>query len=197
MNLRGFSLVETIVVVSTTALISVTLGSLLTYFYKTNAYTLEQSTAVAQARRSIEDAMSHLREASYGSDGSYPLMVVATSSITFFAKVTATGPYIERVTYSLQKGILYRTVGEPFTNPISYSGISVATTTVATSVMNTAATPLFRYFDNTGTELASPADVSKVSSVLTTVVIDVNAARAPFSLTLSGSATLRNLKSQL
>ena len=36
MRYRAFTLVETIVVVATTALIFVVIGSLLTYFYKTN-----------------------------------------------------------------------------------------------------------------------------------------------------------------
>ena len=46
----GFTLVETVVVVAITALIFVTLGVLISYFYKTNAYALEQSTAFGQGR---------------------------------------------------------------------------------------------------------------------------------------------------
>ncbi len=196
-KLRGFTLIETLVVIAVTALISVTLGVLLTYFYKTNSYTLEQSIAITQARRGIEDAMFHLREASYGSDGSYPIANAATSSITFFAKMSSTGPFVEEVTYDLENGTLYRTVVEPTNNPPSYVGGSSATTSIATSIVNASTTPVFRYFDATGTELAPPVNVSKIASVLTTVVVDVNTNRAPFSLTLSGAATLRNLKTQL
>ncbi|MHB0865874.1 MAG: PulJ/GspJ family protein [Minisyncoccota bacterium] len=192
----GFTLVETLVVIAITALISITLGVLLSYFYKTNQYTLEQSTAVAHARTGIEDAMRYLREASYGSDGSYPVESVSTSSIVFYANVN-TDVAIERVTYSLQGGTLYRTVTEPAGNPPSYVGSIPATTTVATAVVNDPSTPVFQYYDNTGTELTAPVNVSKIASVKTTVVIDVNANRAPVSFTLSGGATLRNLKVQL
>ena len=196
MNTRAFTLVETIVVVAMTALIAVTLGMLLTYFYKTNAYTLEQSTAVGTARHGVEDALNYMREASYGSDGSYPIANADATSVTFFANIN-NGPAIERVTYSLQNGTLYRIVATPDGNPPTYAGASLATTTVASSIVNTAATPVFSYFDNTGTELSTPADVSRVTSIKTTLIIDVNINRAPVSFTLSGAATLRNLKEQL
>lgn len=196
MTTRAFTLIETIVVIAATALIMITLGTLIVYFYKTNAYTLEQSTAVMQARRGVEDAIRYMREASYGSDGSYPIESVATSSITFYANINS-DPAIERVTYSVQNGVLYRAVEAPGGNPPSYTNAVAATTTVASSIVNDASTPVFRYFDNTGTELLAPVNVSKIASIETTLVIDVNVNRAPVSFTLSGGATLRNLKNQL
>ncbi len=194
---RGFTLIETIVVIAMTALIMVTLGTLLAYFYKTNAYTLQQSIAVGQARLGVEDAMKYLREASYGDDGSYPIESVATSSITFYANISNASPSIARVTYTLQQGTLYRVVEASAGNPPSYVGAPSATTTIATSVVNDATTPVFRYFDNTGTELTMPVNISKIASIETTVVVDVNVNRAPVAFTLSGAATLRNLKNQL
>lgn len=195
MTTRAFTLVETVIAVAATALIMVTLGSLIVYFYKTNAYTLEQSIAVGQARRGVEDAMKNLREASYGDDGSYPVASVATSSIRFYANLDSAAN-IEQVTYTLKNATLYRVVVSSVGNPPSYTGGTVATTTVTTSVVNATSTPVFRYFDNTGTELSTPVDISNIASIQTTLVIDVNVNRAPVSFTLSGGATLRNLKSQ-
>src|SRR3989338_6909708 len=119
MKKLGFTLVETVVVVAVTALVLVTLGWLLAYFYKTNAYALEQSTAVGQARKGVEDAMLYLREASYGSDGSYPIKSVATSSITFYAN-TNDDPVIEQVTYLLIGETFYRMIATPVGNPLTY-----------------------------------------------------------------------------
>lgn len=189
----GFTLIETIVVVSITALVLVTLGSLISYFYKTNAYAIEQSTAVGQARRGVGDAMFYLREASYGSDGSYPIKSAATSSITFYAN-TNDDPVVERVTYSLINEILYRVVATPAGNPLSYENALLATSTISLPVTNGTSTPVFRYFNSTGAELFTPVDISEISSVVTTVVVDVNVNRAPVAFTLSGGATLRNLK---
>jgi len=195
MKKLGFTLVETVVIVAVTALVSVTLGWLLAYFYKTNAYALEQSTAVGQARRGVEDAMLYLREASYGSDGSYPIKSVATSSITFYAN-TNNDSIIERVTYSLINGTFYRAVATPTGNPPSYVNATIATSTISMPVTNSTSTPMFRYFNNVGAELFAPVDISKISSIRTIVVIDVNVNRSPVAFTLSGGATLRNLKTQ-
>lgn len=192
---RAFTLVETIIVVATTAFIFVTFGVLLSYFYKTNAYALEQSAAVRQARSGVEDAMLYLREASYGNDGSYPIKSAATSSVTFYAN-TNNDTVIERVTYILINKVLYRTIAVPTGNPPSYSSVTIATSTIATPIINNASTPVFRYFDKNGAELLGTIDISKISSVRTTAVIDVNVNRAPVAFTLSGGATLRNLKDQ-
>ena len=192
---HGFTLIETVVVIGVTALIMVTLGTLLAYFYKTNAYTLQQATAVAEARRGVDDAMQYLREASYGSDGSYPIESAATSSITFYANIDSSSA-IEKVTYALQGGTLYRIVAEPVGNPLTYTGATLATTTIATQVVNATSTPVFLYFDSSGTQLSMPANISKIASVETTVVIDVDVNRAPVAYTLSGGATLRNLRAQ-
>ena len=192
---HGFTLIETVVVIGVTALIMVTLGTLLAYFYKTNAYTLQQATAVAEARRGIDDAMQYLREASYGSDGSYPIESAATSTITFYANIDSSFA-IERVTYALQGGTFYRVVAEPIGNPLTYTGATLATTTIATQVVNATSTPVFLYFDSSGTQLSMPVDISKIASVETTVVIDVDVNRAPIAYTLSGGATLRNLRAQ-
>ncbi len=193
---NAFTLVETVVVVAITTLILITLSQLIVYFYQTNAYTMQESTAVWQARRGIEDAMLHLREASYGSDGSYPIAVADATSIKFYANVD-TSSSIEEVTYRVISGVLYRTVAAPIGNPPTYTGATAATTTIASSVTNDASTPIFRYFDNTGTELTAPIDIYRIASVKTTIVIDVDINRAPVAFTLSGGATLRNLRNQL
>jgi type II secretory pathway pseudopilin PulG len=195
MKPRAFTLVETVVVVGMTSLVMVTLGVLLTYFYKTDKYTLEQAVQVEQARRGIEDALRYLREASYGSDGSYPIKSAATSSITFFTNFD-NDQTIERVTYSLINGVLYRVVMEPAGNPPAYTG-AVSTSTLSMPVVNATSTPVFRYFDKAGVELTAPVNISKIASIRTTVVIDANVNRAPVSFTLSGGATLRNLREQL
>lgn len=193
MTYRAFTLVETVVVVALTAFMMLVLSVLLVYFYKTNAYTLEESISVAEARRGVEDAMKYLREASYGSDGSYPIANAATSTITFYADMNNDG-VVERVTYVLENGTLYRLSEAPSGNPPSYVGAAVSTSTVATSVTNGTSTPMFRYFDSSGAELTAPVNLADIGSIETTVVVDVNVNRAPVAFTLSGGATLRNLQ---
>lgn len=192
----AFSLLETVIIVALTAFVTLTLGMLLVYFYKTNTYTLQQTTAVEQARRGVEDTVGHIREASYGTDGSYPIASAATSSLVFYGNVDS-DPTIEHIKYTLQKGNFYRIVGEPVGNPPTYVGETLSTTTVILSVVNGTSTPIFRYYDTSGNELPLPINVSKIASIKTTIIIDVDVNRAPYAFTLSGGAMLRNLDNQL
>jgi type II secretory pathway pseudopilin PulG len=178
---RAFTLVETIVVIALTSIIMGSLGSLLVYFYKTNAYVYEQATATIQARRGVDDAVRYLREASYGTDGSYPIQTAATSTIALLADVN-NDQTLERITYTLTNGVLSRTI----------AGSPAVTSIISSSVTNASTTPLFRYYDTAGTELTLPINKSKVASVKTTLVVRIQTNRGPAAFTLSGTAKLRN-----
>ena len=188
---KAFTLIETIVVVALTAFILLTLTAIIRYFYVTNAYVLEQSQAVNSARRSIQSALSDLRGASYGADGSYPIAAAATSTATFYANIDSDAA-IEKVRYYLSDSTLYRGVTDPAGSPPSYAGQPEKVTLVVDNIRN-GTTPLFTYYDSTGAELAAPINLSKIASVRTMVLTDVNPNRAPNVYTLTGSATLRNI----
>jgi len=187
----GFTLIETIVVVVLTTFILITLTLIIRYFYITNAYVLEQSQAVNSARRSIQNALSDLRGASYGADGSYPIAAAGTSTATFYANID-TDSAIEKVRYYLTGTTLYRGVTDPGGSPPSYAGQPEKVTLVVDNIRNNT-TPLFTYYDSAGAELTLPINLAKIASVRATVLTDVNPNRAPNVYTLTGSATLRNI----
>ncbi|HEX8947013.1 MAG TPA: type II secretion system protein, partial [Candidatus Paceibacterota bacterium] len=176
--MRGFTLIEMLVTIAVFSVASVALAFVIQYFYRTNAYVFEQTAAVESARNGIIHAMRDLREASYGSDGSYPIVSAATSSVTFYVDEKGDG-VIDRVRYYLGGTTLYRGVTAPAGNPPSYTGQSEATDTIATYVHMSPSTPIFRYYDANGTELVPPVDVADIASVNTTVTVNLNPARAP------------------
>ncbi len=188
----GFTLIETVVVVAITSFILVALGILIAYFYRTNAYVLQQTEAVDSARRSVENAVRDLREASYGADGSYPVAAAATSTVTFYAYIPADNA-VDRVRYFLDGTTLYRGTTAPAGTPLSYAGQTEKTTLVIDNIRNGTSTPLFTYYDAQGNELPTPVDVANIASVRIEALTDVNPYRAPDVYTLEGGATLRNL----
>jgi len=191
--MRAFTLIEVIVLVSVTAAMGVALNSLIANFYKNDKYLLEQTSAIDSAHRGLRNAFEELRQASYGDDGSYPIQSAATSSITFYSDIGGNGS-VEKIRLYISNATLYRGLTVSAGTPPSYVGQPEATTTIATYVSNATSTPLFRYFDSSGNELTGTVDVSKVSSVSTTLQIDLNPARAPAIFTLQETATLRNLR---
>jgi prepilin-type N-terminal cleavage/methylation domain-containing protein len=195
LNMRGFTLIEMLVVIGITGTVGMALTTLIVNFYKTNGYLLQEASAIDSAHRGLEISFTNLRQASYGDDGSYPILSAATSSITFFSDIDGDGS-VEKIRLYLLQGTFYRGVTDSTSSPPVYTGQKEATTTIATYVRNATPTPLFRYFDINNTELSTTTavDVSKITSVSTSVMVDLNPLRAPDILTLQETATLRNLR---
>ena len=195
MSTRAFTLVETVVVASLTTLVGLALLSMIAFFYRSNAFLLEATGAVDSASRGSNEALAALREASYGEDGTYPLLSTATSSITFYGDLDQDAS-VERVRLYLSNGTFYRSVTNAAGNPPSYAGQAESNTIIATYVKNTSATPIFRYYGENGAELTGTINPRDVRSVRTRLDVDINPQRAPNILILEGAATLRNLRGQ-
>ena len=191
--MNGFSLAETLVVIAILGTVGITLSGMIAYFYRSNTYLLEQTTAVDSANRGLDIAYNSVREASYGEDGSYPVAQAATSSVTFYSDVDKDGP-VEKVRLYISGDTLYRGVTNAGGNPPTYTGQTETATTISTSVKNATSTPLFRFYNASGVELTGTIDIAEVRSVRTRIDVDLNPSRAPNIVTLERTATLRNLR---
>jgi prepilin-type N-terminal cleavage/methylation domain-containing protein len=164
---KAFTLIEMLVVVALTALIMLALASLIQYFYKTNAATLEDWQSVIAGRTGLESAMVTLREAT-------TLTAATATSLSFAVDSSGT---MQSLSYGLENGTLAET-GD-------------ATSTIVSFVSNGPSTPIFTYYDASGTELTDPIDPTQVTVVLVDVVVDEDPSISGTTL-LSGAA-LRNL----
>ncbi len=192
-HMRGLTLIEVMVLLSVTVLLGITINSLIVNFYRTNSYILQQTSAIDSARRGMRISFENLRQAAYGEDGSFPIQSAATSSITFYSDVDGDNS-VERIRLSLDGETFYRTITEATGNPPEYTG-TTSTSTIATYVRNGTSSPLFRYYDSTGTEISSSTiDVSLIEAITTSIMVDLNPMRAPDIITLQETATLRNLR---
>lgn len=193
MTHRAFTLPEMLVVIAILSMVGIALSVSITQTYRGNAYVFEAASSVDNARRGLTTALQNLREASYAENGAYPVAAAATSTVTFYADVDKDGP-VERVRIYLTNGTLYRAVTNAAGNPPSYTGQPETVQTVVAYVRNSTSTPLFQYYDASGALLAAPVDVSRITFVTMDIRVDLNPARAPNVYPLTGSATLRNLR---
>ena len=193
---RGFTLVELLSTIAILGLVSTALFSLIQSFYVDNQFLIEQTSALDSARRGVTDAISTMREATYGDDGSYPIAAAATSSVTVYADVDG-DTTVEKVRYFLTNGTFYKTITNSSGYPPAYPSLANSTTTIATNVRNTATSPIFTFYDNAGTQLSTTSpNIAAISSVQLMLLVDINPNRAPNVFTLMQTATLRNLKAQ-
>ena len=144
--------------------------------------------------------VKELRPAKSGSDGSYPIVQAATSSITFFSDIDADGLQ-ERVRYYLIATILKKGIIKSTGSPPSYIPSQETFITLASNIKNATSSALFEYFDNTyaGTSspLSQPVNIPNVRLVKINLLIDADPDRSPIPRLYTSEVMLRNLKDNL
>lgn len=190
--LRGYTLIEMLMVIAIATTTFVAVVSAIIYFYRANAVVFNQALAVESARSGLSAASKDIRGAQYGDDGSYPVASIATSSFAFYDDTDGNGS-AERVSYALSgtnliRGVIYAT-GTPATYPIS----GQATSTVASSVRNGPENvPVFHFYTASSTEITVFSTTTAVAYVTITLVVDVDPNNRPADYTLRTTAALRN-----
>jgi len=189
---RAMTLIEVIVWVSVFTAIMIALVSTLLYLYRTNAYAIEQASAVASGERGLDVIVRTIREATYSSNGAYPIVSIAANQITFYVNSNPNSS-VEKITYFIQGNSIYQSTIEPQGNPPAYTTAST-TINVADYVHNIQqSVSVFTYYDNTGTQISDYTRIADVRFVSVNLVVDVNPNDQPGKLTLRSSAALRNL----
>lgn len=189
------TLIEAIVWISIFTVAMFAIVSSVMQFYKTNRFAIDQASAIASAQRGIDRMVRIIREASYSTQGAYPIVSMATSSFTFYSDMDNDG-FAERVRYSLvgedlTQGVIAPVVG----SSTPYSGAEVVSTT-SPYVRNGTSTPLFQYYNASGALMSDYTDIDGLRFVVVTMITDVDPLLSPTLLTFRSSAALRNLIGQ-
>lgn len=195
--LMGFTVIEMLVTLGVFIVAVGMVTSAIVFFYRTNAYTMQQSSAIASARKGVEVAVEDIREATYSDEGIYPVYDMGSTTFYCYSDIDK-DDHVERVRFYLT-GTASTTLVKEVTNsggdPLSYDGPEATTTTEIISEHvrnNDLATKIFIYYDNTGTEITDYNKVLDVSFVEIKLIVNVNPNRAPDDFELRSSTALRN-----
>lgn len=190
---QGMMFVEVVVWIGIMVMITSVMTLAIINIYKSSSYTFSRAEAVYSARRGLEEVSQLVREATYSDSGGYPIIAIATSTMTIYADYDNDGS-AERVRIYLDGDTLNRGVIEPAGIPAVYTGAE-ATSTIVHNIQNiTASRNMFTYYDRSG------AEVTDFDAVLEPVFVDValvaNTGRNAYvsDYELRGSAFMRNLK---
>ncbi len=191
----GISLIETVVWVSmfTAAMFAIT--STVLAFYRTSNFAIQEASAITSAQRGLDSIVRAIREASYASNGAYPIVAIATSSLVFYAEVDGDAG-VERVRYYLSGTNLMRGVVEPAGDPVLYTGAEVASVVSDSVRNNNENLTLFTYFDNDGALVGTTTLFGDVRFITVNISVDIDPNRTPTTTKLRSSAALRNLIGQ-
>ena len=189
---RGMTMIETVVWISVFTFAMLALTTSVMYFYRTNNYAIEQASAVSSAQRGIENMVKTFREASYASNGAYPIVSIAPNDVVFYADVD-NDSQIERVHYYVTGLTLYLGVLDPSGDPAVYVGPETVSS-LSDYVHNLdQGVTTFSYFDKNGVQIADFTKIGDVRFVTANVVVNIDPFKLPNQLTLRSSAALRNL----
>ncbi len=186
----GFSLVETLVAIFVFATGIITVSLVVLYLYRNQAFSIQLSQAIEEAKRGLEIMQKELREARTGEDGSYPIIKAGDFEIIFHANVDQ-DPKVERVRYFLEGNTLKKGVINPTCCPPRYLNSEEQVSIVSSYVVNVP--PIFTYFDALGNELPLPSRLKDTVRIRVLLVINVDPQRPPKDYELQTEITLRNL----
>ena len=188
---KGFTLIEAVLVVMGTIISSVL------YFYRTNAHAVEQVYAIESARKGIEYLVRDLREATYADNGAYPFIAIGDHEVFFYSDIDQ-DQSVERIRYRLVNGVLEKGITNASGNPAVYNDTDELFFAISTNVRNEEnSTPIFSYFDVSGTAIVNLNNVTDVIFIKVNLMININPNRLPEDFTLRSSAAIRNLKTNL
>jgi hypothetical protein len=192
---RGITFIEVMVTVAVATLVMVVSVQAITYFYKTNRYTIEQADAVSSAQRGVDQTVRVLRETNYSVVGAYPIVAISTTSVDIYADIDQ-DLYPEEVRFYLDGTDLKRSVTQPMGFPPSYaSSTQVATNTLARSIRNLEqGMPVFDYYNASGTLMTDFSKLTDVRYIRISLIANISTTTLPNQLVVRSSATLRNLR---
>ncbi len=139
-----------------------------------------------------------IREATTGTGNQYPLEVCQSNQITYYSDIDQDGT-VEKVRYFLNGTTIQRGVINP--SGTTYNAGSETVTTVMDHILNTAALPIFSYFDGnytgSGAALSFPVNCTVPRMINISLKIDTNTEVLPGPFSISTMVQFRNLKSNL
>ncbi len=196
---RGFTLVETIVVIALFTILTLAIFGAVTQIYKYNSATLEQANEIEVARSGLLTWVRDAREMTYGANGAFPIGRAENHRMGFYSDIDK-DLNVEYVEYRLSTTTLFKHTYEPTGNPPVYSTTTpTRTETLSLYVQNLPQSQVtFRYYNENGVLINNPAAmISDIRYIRMNLIVNIDPARSPGEFMLQGSATPRNLKENL
>ncbi len=197
-RIAGFTLIEMLVTIAVYGLVIIAAADLLRLLLVNTGQQALSINALDAARKTESDFTDALRDASYGVDGSYPVIQASSSQIIFFSPF-GYGSSVVRIRYFVSGTTLYRGITQP-----SGSAYNLATEAVTPVLQNLSATTtqVFQYYSGTyaGTSspLAQPVNLNSVTYVQMSLLVPLDEVRNSTSTFLvTTGASIRNLKTNL
>jgi type II secretory pathway component PulJ len=196
---RGFTLVETIMVVGIYTMLLLVISTSIHSLYISNGYTIAQSYEIDHARRGLQTWLKDAREMTYADDGTFPIAVTEPHRVGFYSDIDSE-PSIEYVEYVMSSTTLYKNIYKSAGSPPVYNLTTpYRVETLSEYVQNIIqGTSTFMYLDTSGALLTSTSTLlTDVRYLEARVIVNIDPLKSPGEFLLRSGVAPRNLKDNL
>lgn len=201
MHHRGFTMTELLITLFILSAVGLVASRVLADTFVFNRIFSASLDHQFEGLKVLRTFATEARSMSPSSLGAHPISAVGTSTFTFYADTDNDG-FRERIRYYVENNALRRGVVVPSGNPLAYDDPEVITD-VINHVQNTAANPIFSYYDtdydgaSTTPSLSDPVNIPDVRLIRVELILDDDLNSLPTSTTVTTHVTPRNLKDNL
>lgn len=198
---KGFTIIELMIAISIFSVLFILIVSMFQSVFENPKQYLVSMDNIDLARVIVSNFTNELRNATNGSDGSYPLNLAGNSEIIFYSNFGSAGNAAKRIRYYVSGDVLYKGVVVPSGVPLFYNLSSETVSTVFKGIKNSGA-PLFYYYngdyDGLGASLTQPVNVNQVKFIKINLILPNQiTSKDTSSFSISAGATIRALKNNL
>ena len=177
------------------------ISALLNSIFIDSTQQLLSLSSIDQANYAVSTFTNEIRNATTGSDGSYPLNQTGDSQIIFFSNFGTANSAIERIRYYVSGNTLYKGTILPSGSPLKYILSSESIKAVASGISNGSAS-LFHYYDGnysgTTNPLTQPVNINQVRFVnINLMVLNQISKQSTGTFPVSAGAAIRSVKDNL
>lgn len=194
----GMTLLEMIMALAIFGILMLAVISSTATLYRQNAYAIEQTEEVNNARRGMTQWNRDVKEMTTAEDGTYPIAVIEPHRLGYYSD-TDRDAEVEYVEYILATTTMRKFTYQATGNPATYNLTTPdSVETLSLYVQNIEqGTSTFLYYDNMGNQLSSTSPIINVRFIQAQLIVNIDPARNPGEFLLRSSLAPRNLKDNL
>jgi len=168
--------------------------------WKNNSYTLEMGRSSIAVSQGLNKMVNYIRGARQADNGAYPIKSASNNDLVIYSDYDKDGTTERLHFYKSGQNVFMGITVPGSTIPVTYQSGDQEVITIASSIVNTTAEPIFFYFDKnfggnetTNPPLATPANASDIRLVKIHLKINIDPNNAPDNIEMQSYVETRNL----
>lgn len=198
-NKKGITILEMLIAITIFAIGIEGFSILLVNTWKNNSYTYEMGQSSMAVSQGVNKIVNYVRGARQADNGAYPISSANENDLVIYGDYDKDNVTERLHFYKNGQNILMGVRDPSATMPVTYASGDQEIITIASSIVNETADPVFAYYDKNypidtvNNPMAYPINVGNIRLVKIHLHINIDPNRAPDNIEIQSFAEIRNL----